>query len=142
MLHWTESQHPVKALLNTGCSVTLINQRMIERLGIQIKTHKKLQTIKNFTGEVVEGAGQSYTGIMCLQHRKHFSKETFEVTPMEAAIDIFLPFSWIEQHPPQGAWAREEIRFNSTNCLNTCTKYETNEFSLSWDESVATNDNV
>jgi len=61
---------------------------------------------------------------------------------MEAAINIFLPFSWIEQHPPQGAWTSEEIRFNSTGCLNACTKYETNEFSLSWDESVATNDNA
>jgi len=30
MLHWNGSQHPVKALLDTGCSVTLINQQTIE----------------------------------------------------------------------------------------------------------------
>jgi len=54
MLHWNESQHPVKALLDTGNSVTLINQRMIERLGIQTKMHKNPRTIENFTGEVVE----------------------------------------------------------------------------------------
>jgi len=40
LLHWNERQHPVKALLDTGCSVTLINQRTIEQLGIQTKTHK------------------------------------------------------------------------------------------------------
>ena len=57
---------------------------------------------------------------------------------MEEGIDIFLPFSWIEQHPPQGTWDTEEIRFNSPNCLEKCTKYETGEFSLTWDESVAT----
>ena len=30
MLYWKESQHLVKALLDTGCSVALINQRTIE----------------------------------------------------------------------------------------------------------------
>ena len=52
-----------------------------------------------------------------LQHRKHFSEETFEVTPMEAGIDIFLPFSWIEQHLPHGAWTNEEVQFNSAECI-------------------------
>jgi len=139
MLHWNKSQHPVKAVLDTGCSVALIKQQTIERLGIQTETHKNPRTIENFTGEVVKGAVQSYTGIMRLQHRKHFSKETFEVTPMEAAIDIFLPFSWIEQHPPQGAWTNEVVRFNSAECMSKCTQHETGPFSLTWDESIATN---
>ena len=76
---------------------------------------------------------------MHLQYRKHFSEETFEVTPMEAAIDIFLPFSWIEQHPPQGSWTNEEVRFNSTECMRKCTRHETGPFSPTWDESIATN---
>jgi len=138
MLHWNESQHPVKALLDTGCSVALINQQTIERLRIQTKTHKNPRTIENFTGEVVGGAEQSYTRMMHLQHRKHFSEETFEVTPMEAAIDIFLPFSWIERYPPQGAWTNEEVRFNSAECMRKCTRHETGPSSLTWDESIAT----
>jgi len=56
---------------------------------------------------------------------------------MEAAIDIFLPFQWIEKHPLQGTWSMEEIRFNSPRCLGKCTKFETNEFSLTLDEEVA-----
>jgi len=139
VLHWNEGQHPVKALLDTGCSVTLINQQTIERLGIQTKTHKNPRTIENFIGEVVEGAGQSYTGIMRLQHRKRFSRETFEVTPMEAAINIFLPFKWIEQHLPQGAWTNKEIPFSSAECMRKCTRHEMGPFSLTWDESIATN---
>jgi len=55
---------------------------------------------------------------------------------MEKDVDIFLPFSWIERHPPQGAWTQNEIRFNSASCLETCTKYETDNFSMSWDDSV------
>jgi len=58
---------------------------------------------------------------------------------MEAAIDIFIPFSWIEQHPPPGTWANEEVRFNSAECMRKCTRHETGLFSLTWDESIATN---
>jgi len=57
---------------------------------------------------------------------------------MDVEVDIFLPFRWITEHPPQGAWTSDEVRFDHDKCLKQCTKYETNEFSLSWDESVAT----
>jgi len=57
---------------------------------------------------------------------------------MDAEVDIFLPFGWITEHPFQGAWTSDKVRFDSDKCLKRCTKYETNEFSLSSDESVAT----
>jgi len=57
---------------------------------------------------------------------------------MEEAIDLFLPFKWIERHTLQGTWTSEEIRFNSPTCLEKCTRYETAKFSLTWDESVCT----
>jgi len=56
---------------------------------------------------------------------------------MEEAINLFLPFEWIERHPPQGAWTSEEMRFSSAWCVEQCTKFGTNEFLLSWDDSVA-----
>ena len=63
-------------------------------------------------------------------------------TPMEKEVDIFLPFNWIERHPPQGAWTHDEVRFNSATCLETCTKYETSDFPLSWDNSVLTDEDA
>jgi len=129
-------QHQVKTLLDTGCSIPLINQRTIERLGIERKTYKNPRTIESFTGETVENAGKYYTGPLRLRHRDHYTSERFSVAPMEEAIDLFLPFEWIERHPPQGAWTPEEIRFNSARCLEECTKFGTNPFSLTWDESV------
>jgi len=56
---------------------------------------------------------------------------------MDPEIDIFLPFSWISKHPPQGAWTKKEVRFKSQRCLNKCTKFEQSAFSLTWDESVS-----
>ena len=55
---------------------------------------------------------------------------------MEEGIDIFLSFRWVEDHPPQGTWSVEEIRFNSPGCLENCTQFGTTDFSLTWDESV------
>jgi len=139
LLHDGTQRKPIKVLLDTGCSIALINQKTIDKWGIQKKKHKEARTIESFTGATIQGAGQYYTKPLRLQHRKHFSWEVFEISPMEEGIDVFLPFKWIEQHPPQGAWESEEIRFNSARCLENCGKFTTNDFSLTWDDTVATN---
>jgi len=137
LLHQGAEQYRVKALLDTGYSIALMNEKTVEKLGITRRKHNQAYSIEGFTGESVEGAGQFYTDPTLLQHRKHYSREKFEISPMEAGIDIFLPFKWITAHPPQGAWDTDEVRFNSAKCLKNCTKGESAEFSLSWDESVA-----
>ena len=37
-------------------------------------------------------------------------------------------------------WTSNEVRFNSVSCLDNCIKFRTAEFSLTWDESVVTDD--
>ena len=138
LLHCHGTNHPVRVLLDTGCAINLIYQQTVERLKLAKRPHKNPRDIENFTGETVKNAGQHQTEPLRLQHWKHFSTEKFEISPMEKEVDIFLPFSWIERHPPQGVWTQDEIRFNSATCLKTCTKYETSDFSLSWDDSVLT----
>ena len=53
-------KHQVKTLLDTGYTVPLINQRTIERLGIERKTYKNPRTIESFMGEMVVNGGQYY----------------------------------------------------------------------------------
>ena len=137
MVHQDGKTHHIRVLLDTGCSVALINERTVEKRGIKTKRHQHPRGIENYTGEKVEGAGQYYTKPLLLHHRRHYSWEKFEVIPMDPEIDIFLPFSWISKHPPQGAWTKEEVRFNSQRCLNKCTKFEQSTLSLTWDESVS-----
>jgi len=138
ILHVDGNRHQVSTLLDTGCSIPLISQPTVQKLRIKYKTHETPRRMESFTGETVENTGQFYTEPMRVQHRNHFSNEQFKVSPMEEAIDLFLPFKWIERHPPQGIWTSEEIRFNSPACLEKCTHYETAMFSLTWDESVCT----
>jgi len=138
ILHQENQKRRIKVLLDTGCLVALINQQTIDRWNIECERHTQVRSIENYTGEVVKGAGQFQTKPMRLQHRNHYSWEKFEVTPMDPEIDVFLPFEWIMKHPPRGTFTTEEIRFNSSGCLEKCTRHETAEFSLTWDETVAT----
>jgi len=126
----------VRVLLDTGCSIPLINQRTVEKLGIPLQRHNLAIPIENFTGQLVEGAGGYYTKPLLLRHRRYVTRESFEVAPMEEGTDIFLPFWWIAKHPPQGAWQDPEVRFNSTECLEKCTKYEAADFLLTLEEGI------
>ena len=142
LLHCHGTSHPVRVLLDTGFSINLINQQTVERLKLTKRPHKNPRNIENYTGETVKSAGRYQIEPLRLQHQKHFSTEKFEISPMEKGVDLYLPFDWIEQHPPQGAWTQDEVRFKSTTYLETCTKYETSNFSLSWDDSVLTDEDA
>jgi len=142
LLHQDDRKHTVRVLLDTGCSIALINEKTIEKLGLERRKHQRPRQIENYTGESVTGAGQYYTYPMLLQHRRHYSKLSFEVTPMDPEIDIFLPFEWIQAHPPQGDWTTREIRFHNQRCLQHCTKHNTADFELLWDESVCHDPNA
>jgi len=142
IIHHGQEQHPVTMLLDNGCSVLLISEQIARRLQLWLLKHREQHLIENFMGQVMEGAGEFYTDRLVLQHRRHFSREVMEVAPMDKEIDIFLPYWWIAKHPPQGAWKNQEVRFNSPHCLQKCTKYETNDWELSWDETVCYEDNA
>jgi len=137
VIHEGERQHPVKVLLDTGCSIALINQDTARRLQIPLQKHRREKIIENFVGQKVQGAGTHRTIPMLLQHRHHFSSEVFEVSPTDNGVDIFLPYDWIVRHPPQGQWDSAAVRFTSPKgCRAECRKYETAEFSLTWDKDV------
>ena len=138
IIHLAGRKHPVRALLDTGCSVPLINEETTRKMGVECRKHSQVHTVEDYTGKKVSGASQYFTMPLLLQHRKHYGREVFVMSPMDQKIDIFLPFEWIRNHPPQGAWTNEEIRFNSPKCLENCDKYSANQFSLTWDDTVAT----
>jgi len=68
VLHQGSIRHRIRALLNTGCSIALINEQTVGRLGLERKKHQHAHSIENFTGETVKRAGQYYTKPMLLQH--------------------------------------------------------------------------
>ena len=68
VLYQGEKGHQIKVLLKTGCSIALINEKTMEKLGLEQRKHKQAHSIKSFTGESAKGAGQYYTEPLLLQH--------------------------------------------------------------------------
>ena len=127
---------PIHVLLDSGCTAPLISTKLVDKLGIRCYHHEEQLPIRGFDGTEVQGAGQNFTPPLNLQHRSHHSKEVFEVAPLDPAADILLPFWWITEHPPQGAWDSSELRFGSPRCLKHCTKTAVQEFSLDLDDNI------
>jgi len=71
VLHLEKSEHHIRALLDTGCLLALINERTVEKPSLEHQKHKVAESIENYTGESVQGAGQFYMEPLLLQHRKH-----------------------------------------------------------------------
>ena len=83
-IHWhPDRRHYVRVLLDTGCTTPLINTGLAKRLGLPCLRRRQEVEIRNFTGELVKGAGQQYTKPILLQHKHHYTKEVFEVAPLE-----------------------------------------------------------
>jgi len=61
LLHQDDKQHTVTELLDTGCSIALINQQTMKRLGIHCIRHNCPIQVERYLGEIVKGAGQLYT---------------------------------------------------------------------------------
>jgi hypothetical protein len=92
----------VRTLLDTGCTTLLLSQACADRFHIpQIKRESKLK-LHHFAGELIEGAGKAYSAPLPLRYRKHYTREVFEIAPLEPGVDVFLPFWWIAKHAPQG----------------------------------------
>jgi hypothetical protein len=89
--------------------------------------------IENFVGSTHADKGLIYSYPRRLQDRKHFSVESFEITPTALECDVILPFWWIAKHPPSKPYGPpEHIRFPCKNC----TKENEDEFSVEYDNKV------
>jgi hypothetical protein len=89
--------------------------------------------IENFTRSTYADIGLTYSNPLRLQHRKHYSVESFEISPTDLECDVILPFWWIAKHPPSKPYGPlENIRFPRKNC----TKEKAAEFSVKYDNEV------
>jgi hypothetical protein len=139
IIEWTDhGSHrlTLRTLLDTGCTTPLLSQACADRFRIPRVVRDKRVELRNFAGEVVKGAGKEYSVPLLLQHRKHYTREVFEIAPLEPHVDAFLPFWWIAKHPPQGAWDSPNLRFDDTQCREHCTRATAAEFPLHLDPEV------
>jgi len=139
ILEWEEDgshRLTVNALLDTGCTTPLLSQACADRFRIPRVHREEKVGLRNFAGDLVEGAGEAYSVPLLLRHKQHYTKEVFEIAPLEPGVDLFLPFWWIVKHAPQGAWDSASLRFNSDSCQQHCTREAASAFALQLDPDI------
>jgi hypothetical protein len=92
--------------------------------------------MQNFAGDTVENCSWCYTFPITCQHGDHFSKETFEIGPMEDSCDLMLPYWWIFKHKSQGFADGGKITFESEECKKTWMRHNCNSFTIEIDDNI------
>jgi len=67
IISWGLTQHAVRALLDTGCSVSSISTTITKQLDIPWIRRREAAPLLNCMGEEVKGAGMEYTEPLLLQ---------------------------------------------------------------------------
>jgi len=106
----------VKALVDSGCTHTEIDEQLVK--------DKRIQTRPiNFSFEVFNADGtknREVTKVASLEVKINGHKETLEaaVTDLDG-MDMFLGHDWLVKHNLEVNWRNGIIKF--TRCLGDCT---------------------
>src|ERR1700712_2354959 len=139
-LSWitSDSDVPVRVLLDPGANVPIISDDLVWRKRIPIVVRETPQKINNFTGEDDDTSGLAYTFSLILSCGQHYVQQSFEVSPLQDDHDIILPWWWSLKPPTAYLMTgkSEDLVFNSHSCIN-CTKEAVADFTIEYDNNVA-----
>ena len=106
----------VKALVDSGCTHTGINEQLVKEKKISTK-------VIDFSFEVFNADGTKngeVTKVAPLEIEINGHKEKLEATVTDlAGIDMFLGHNWLVKHNPEVNWKTGTIKF--TRCPGNCT---------------------
>jgi hypothetical protein len=91
---------------------------------VPLMTRTEPKIVENFNSERIEEAGGKYTFPVTLQYESHYTKEIFEIGPIEDSFDIILPYWLIVKHGalPPVIEENDTLQFMSKHCNEHCTK--------------------
>ena len=109
---------PVRVLLDTGCDTPMLSKQWADSHGVLLVTRTEPKIVENINGERVEGADWQYTFPVTLQYKSHYTKEIFEIGPIQDLSDIMFPYLWIVKHGTFSGVTEENnvLQFISRNC--------------------------
>jgi len=127
----------VKALVDSGCTHTGINEQLVKDKRIQTKPIK-------FSFEVFNANGtknREVTKVAPLEIKINRHKKTLEAVIMDLnGTDMFLGYDWLVKHNLEVNWKNEIIKF--TRCPENCImKYKDIQFNSRRTKATETMDN-
>jgi hypothetical protein len=124
-------------MFDTGTAIPIISSKFIAEHSLPIITCHRLLRINGADGCPLSGAGEAFTHSLLLRYKQHYTRETFEVMPLESEMDIILPCWWMAKHQPNKFWGKpQEITLDSKFCKHNCTRAAAQEFSLTMDKDI------
>jgi len=114
----------VRALLDPGATVPVLSDKVVEALHIPTIRRKEPRLLSSWNSEVSKDAGALHTPELILRHQSdHFSRISFEISPLDDECDMIIPHWWLQQHRPSSFWDQDsnKIDFKSAFCRENCT---------------------
>lgn len=141
-IYWkNEPKRPLRVLLDSGCSTPVLSSSWATKYNVPSYKRDIPIAIENFAGQIVPEAGRKYTYPLCLQYQEHFTKESFEIAPMDDECEIMLPWWFAEKHIPSNFFSSTDaIVFNSEYCKTNCTELNMQTVPIEYDPSLLLDD--
>jgi hypothetical protein len=77
-------------MFNTGAAIPIISSRFIVEHNLPMITCNRPLRINGADGCPLSGAGEAFTHSLLLHYKQYYTRETFEVMPLESEMDIIL----------------------------------------------------
>jgi len=127
---------PARVLPDCRCTTPIASKQLIEEHNVALVTHKEQKELQNFAKDTVQDCGWCYNFPLTCQHGEHYSKETFEIGPMEYSCDLMLPYWCIVKHKAKGFTAGGIIHFESEECKLICAWHNCNSSIIEIDDTI------
>ena len=89
----------VRVMLDAGANVPVLSQSLVGEHKVPVVLRERAEIIAGYDGAEGKGAGSTYTFACTLSLADHYTKESFEVSPLQDVHDILMPWWWTLQHP-------------------------------------------
>jgi hypothetical protein len=132
-----QKKHCARMMFDTGAAIPIISSKFMVEHNLPMITRDRLLRINGADGCPLSGAGEAFTHSLLLRYKQHYTRETFEVMPLESEMDIILPCWCMAKYQPNKFWGKtQEITLDSEFCRHNCTRAAAQEFSLTMDKDI------
>jgi hypothetical protein len=88
----------IKVLLDPGAEVPIISPYFMQKYNLTIVERKLPRPMRGFDGKLVKDTGKFFSLPLTFQYEDHWSRDVFEVSPLDQDIDALLPWWWWIKH--------------------------------------------